>query len=311
MTIDEIKQTSIIEYLEQRGIPGRRNGNKYFFKSPFSRDTNWSLCVYPNNSFYDWSQGFGGSIIDLVMGMENTGLKEALKLLDTPEWGKYQYRYKTIKASIKKDFEYTRYLTHRDDEVAAIRTYGAQRGIITGYEPGVFHTLQNGEWVRNPSLMFLHQDATGKIVGAKFRKIAEQGPVDKDNGPRFSARGTMAFYILEYIDNENFGEPTLYVVEGEANANSLWHYCHATKRNCVVISFGGVANLPKELPEKYRKLSDKRLIIDFDGDEELYNKRLRLYKDYDLRPLKMVLPKGEDINSLYCKNELHLINTLL
>lgn len=309
--LDDIKKISIVEYLKLRGLPGKQTGDKWFFKSPFSRDTNWSLCVYPNNSFYDWSQGFGGSIIDLVMGMENANVGDAIRILAKPEWEKYQYRYKVIKASISKHFEYTRYLSHLPSEVASIRLYGAQRGLVNGFECGAFYTLQDGEWIRNPSIMFLHRDAGGKVVGAKFRKIDPSTPSDKDNGPRFSARGRMMYYILEYVDTDNFGQPTLYVVEGEANANSLWQYCQEIKKNCVVISFGGVGNLPDKLPEKYDYITDRKLIIDFDGSEELYQKRVGLYQEYNLQPIKMVLPKGEDINSLYCKNEMHLLNNLL
>jgi hypothetical protein len=97
------------------------------------------------------------------------------------------------------------------------------------------------------------------------------------------------------------------VVEGESNANSLWQYYQDIRKNCVIISFGGVGNLPTTLPSKYDNISDRRLIIDYDGDPELYSKRLEKYKHYDLKPITLLLPKGEDINSLYCKKQMNLI----
>jgi hypothetical protein len=156
---------------------------------------------------------------------------------------------------------------------------------------------------------FLHQDETGKITGVKFRRI---DGVDKyrDVG-RYSARGKMGFFILENISTESFGEPTLYVVEGEINAITLWQYCQETDRNAVIISFGGVTSLPDKLPPRYDYIKDRRLIIDFDGDDELFSKRICLYSKYNLKPIKLWLDKGEDINSLYLDGEIKLIERLL
>jgi hypothetical protein len=313
MSIEDIKQISIMDYLRQRGFTFNNKGNKSFCKSPFSRDTNWSFCYYhATNSFYDWSQGFGGTIIDLVMAMENCDVKQACEHLQLDNYPRYQPNYKASKNVINTaPFEYTRYLTQDEKEIAAIQEYANARRVYNGYESGVFFTRDAGNWVRHPSIMLLHRDEHHQICGAKFRKIQTDTPTDKNNGPRFSSRGRMAFYILEHVDTENFGDPVLYVVEGEINANSLWQYCQLTGRNCIVISFGGVSNLPNGLPHKYKDIKDKKLIIDFDGDEELYSKRLLLYEPYGLEPVKLQLPKGEDINSLFCKNQLRIINHLL
>ena len=298
--------------MEKRGFSFKYKGDKAFCKSPFSRDTNWSFCVYlSTNSFYDWSQGFGGSILDLVKVMDNLSLADAISFLKEGDFKQYKANYKATKARVTKDFEYTQYLTQDPDEVLSITKYAHSRGILNGYVHGVFHVLEEGQWIRVPSIGFLHRDLTGNICGIKFRKLDETIKTDKDNSSRFSARGRMMFYILEHVSTENFGEPTLYVVEGEANANSLWQYCRETNRNCVVISFGGVGNLPKELPEKYQYIKERKLIIDFDGSEELFSKRICLYNNYNLQPLKLILPKKEDINSLYNKGQMKLIESLL
>jgi hypothetical protein len=313
MTIDEVKQISIKDYLQARGFTFNDKGNKSFCKSPFGKDTTWSFCYYhPTNSFYDWSQGFGGTIIDLVKTMEQCDVRKAVDHLSATEYPKYQPDYKASKKVIYAEpFEYTRYLNQNPQEIAAITEYANLRGVHNGYVPGVFFTCESGSWVRNPSVMLLHRDEDNKICGAKFRRIQTDTPSDKENTPRFSSRGRMAYYTLEHVDRSNFGAPTLYVVEGEINANSLWQFLQELQRNCVVISFGGVSNLPEALPKAYQDIKDKRLIIDFDGDKELYEKRIRLYKSYELLPLTLQLPKGEDINSLYCKKKLHIIQHLL
>lgn len=308
MSIEELKQISIVDYLRQRGFSFNSKGNKSFCKSPFSRDTNWSFCYYHDtNSFYDWSQGFGGTIIDLVMAMERCSLPQACQHLKQGQFLKYQPDYKASKNVVKSvPFEYSRYLNQDPKEIEAIREYANARGVYNGYVAGVFFSREFDRWVRHPSVMLLHRDESNKICGAKFRKISTTSPKE----PRFTSRGRMAYYLLEYVDRDNFGEPTLYVVEGEMNANSLWQYLQEQQRNCVVISFGGVSNLPDGLPERFKNLN-KKLIIDFDGNEELYLSRLRLYEPYGLEPIRLQLPKGEDINSLYCKKQLSIINHLL
>jgi hypothetical protein len=66
----------------------------------------------------------------------------------------------------------------------------------------------------------------------------------------------------------------------------------------------------KELPEHLQN-SKIKLIVDFDGNEKLYQERLRLYKDLGAEPIKLILPKGEDINSLFVKKQMYLIEHLL
>lgn len=305
LPITQIKEISIVDYLTQRGIELKKKSGYWLCKSPIHKDTNWSCVIYPTNSFYDWSVGYGGSIIDLVMAMENISLGLAIKHLSQNNFPKIQSNYIESKKTTQADFEYTRYLNTFDEDNKAIHEYAKSRGLVNGYECGVYYTNIDDLWYRHQALMYIHRSETGQICGVKFRNI------DITSTERFSSRGKMGFYILEYIDKDNFGEPTLYVVEGEANANSLWQHCQDIKRNCVVISFGGVGNLPDRLPLKYDYISERKLIIDFDGNEELYYKRIRLYRHYVLVPSKLILPKGEDINSLYCKKEINLINQLL
>jgi hypothetical protein len=305
--LNEVKQISILDYLSSRGFNIESKGSKLVCKSPFNRDTNWSCVIYPHtNSFYDWSAGFGGSIIDLVMAMDRCSVKDAIESLAQGNFQKYTPNYKSSKAITKKQFEYTRYLTTDPEEIKAIHAYAQSRKILGGFEYGVFFVHDNGSFQRKPSVMFLHRNAENQVVGAKFRDICP-----KDSSNRFSSRGEMQYYILEYVDIENFGPPTLYVVEGEANANSLWQYCQDIRKNAVVISFGGVGNLPASLPTKYLDIKDKRLIIDYDGSEDVYKERIEKYSDYGLNPLKLILDKGRDINSLYINNEMNLIKHLI
>lgn len=315
---DLVKDISIIDYLEKRGFKFKAaGGGKHFCSSPFSRDTNWSFCVYPTNTYFDWSTGHGGNIVSLHSRLMGLSFSDAINdLTANNTYEKYKPNYKQYKQSkdFFKDFDYKKYINTNAAEVEEIQKYAASRRITSGYLPGVFFTREKDEkgherWVRNPSMMFLHQDENGNICGAKFRKITLQTP--KDQSPRFSARGNLGFFILRgHQDNELSEQAVLYVVESESSAISLSDYLNQIKTPSVVLSTGGVSSPPKRIPAKYKGLPVK-LIIDYDGNEKLYQERLKLYSHLNAEPIKMILPKGEDINSLYCQDKMYLIEHLL
>lgn len=306
----------IKDYLEGIGIPTRKEGTRYFASSPFSRDSNWSFVIYPTNTYFDFSTGHGGNILNLVSRLDNISLSDAAaKLKSGIRYEKYKPNYKKIKEELYKEVEFNieRYINTNKEEIEKINAYAKSRGITEDYFPGVFFTRKlvsdsSGKWIRNPALGFLHVDKNLKPCGAKFRKIVQGTP--KDQSPRFSARGNLGFYILGEIAKSSH----IYVVESESSANSLWMYLKTigTANWSVILSRGGVSSATKlsDLPEHLQG-PPKKLIIDYDGNEELYQQRLQLYKDLDAQPIKLILPKGEDINSLYCKGEMWKVERLL
>lgn len=304
--------TSIPEYLNSIGIPTRKSGHKIFASSPFSRDTNWSFCCYPNtNSYFDFSTGHGGNIITLVSRINRCSNREAVEILKKGNYEKYKPSYKQYKQEPKfwENFEVEKYTNYSKKDCEAIEVYAKSRGITRGYINAVFFTRVNENWVRNPSIGFVHVDKFLKPCGIKFRKIQCQTP----NDPRFSARGVLGFYVLENLGTKpSFESAVLYVVESESSANSLYEYLTILKKPAVIISRGGVSSAPKldDLPDKYRYMK-KKIIIDYDGNEELYQERLKLYEPLKGDPIKLILPKGEDLNTMFCKNELWKIDHLL
>ena len=309
-------EISIKDYLEGIGISTRKEGTKYFASSPFSRDSNWSFVIYPTNTYFDFSTGHGGNILNLVSRLSNVSLSDAAKILKAGiKHEKYKPNYKKVKEELYKEVEFNieRYISTNKEEIEKINAYAKSRGITEGYFPGVFFTRKlvsdsSGKWIRNPALGFLHVDKNLKPCGAKFRKIVQGTPTDQS--PRFSARGNLGFYIMH--PSGDSVPNVLYIVESESSANSLNSYLSRIQLPAVVVSRGGVSSAPKlsDLPEQLQKLP-KKLIIDYDGNEELYQQRLQLYKDLDAQPIKLILPKGEDINSLYCKGEMWKIEQML
>ena len=311
-----VKDISIVDFLESIGVPTRKQGNRYFASSPFSRDSNWSFCIYPTNTYFDWSTGNSGDIVRLVMKLYNFSYQDAIKYLINNNYEAYKPHNKHFKKEDKsqKDFKLEKYINHNEEECEKIHAYANSRGIKEGYLCGLVFTRKmdcdilsrSPDWRRNPALGFVHVDKNLNPCGIKLRRIDNQEP-------RFSARGNLGLYILgiETV-NQDLSQHVLNVVEGEANANSLWTWLKEMNVPSVVVSSGGVAssNLIQNLPTNLVNLS-KRLIIDYDGSEELYQQRLALYKDLDAKPIRLILPKGEDINSLYSRGEMWKIEGLL
>lgn len=297
------RTVSILSYLGKQGIPYKKKGNLYLCSSPFSNDSNWSFTIYPSsNSFFDFSTRKGGDIISLVMAMEDVDFREAISRLTNSRFEKFvplPAKYE------KKPFSIETYINYDLDEQRQIFKYAKGRGITEGFKFGVFFTKKDSTWLRHPSLLFPHADIASTVVGCKLRDINAVG-----DDARFYARGKLGFYILENLNSNMFGEPTVYVIESETSANSLWMHFKSIKHNAVVISCGAVSSVPESIPDKYKEYKLK-IIIDYDGDEDLYTQRCELYNHLDGEHIRLILPKGEDVNSLWAKGKIKLISNLI
>ena len=84
MALSDIKQISIREYLKNKGILPKKDFVYYgMYFCPFREDHNASLKVdYCQNIWYDFGTNEGGSIIDLVMKLDNCTFHEAATQLE-------------------------------------------------------------------------------------------------------------------------------------------------------------------------------------------------------------------------------------
>lgn len=88
MEIQEIKQQSIVDYLQREGYsPTKIKGNNYWYRSPLRQEQTPSFKVNAErNIWYDFGTGQHGDIIDLVCAMKRYTFAEALnKLSDKPQ----------------------------------------------------------------------------------------------------------------------------------------------------------------------------------------------------------------------------------
>lgn len=305
MTDDERKQAAknvdINEYLANRGIYEDKPavGGKTKYSSPFASDSDPSFTVYNNsNSFFCFSTGIGGDIIELVMALDGVNFPTAIKsLID----GKHETFEKKVEAKKDSKFYLDDHLSTNPRIIRQVHLYARSRFIFDGYECCHTHKFINDEWVVLPALGFVHVDENLKPCGVKLRSTTGSGD------SRFKAGGRQRFYVLENLLEDSFAPEVLYIVESESSANSLWQHAKENKINCVIISFGSVSTIPKALPYKYRDIKHRHIIIDYDGSEELFNKRKEKYEVLNGKFIKLRLAKGEDLNSMYANGSIKLL----
>lgn len=125
--IHQIKRLSIRDYLSRRGIrPARENDRCGFYLSPLRAEHTPSFKVdYTLNLWHDFGTGKGGSIIDLVMGLENCDKSQAIRLLSNGEISPAV----VAPTSATPPVPALRILTHTPLQHAALIGYLRERGI--------------------------------------------------------------------------------------------------------------------------------------------------------------------------------------
>ncbi len=85
MNLHNIKQQSIVDYLQQHGCsPQHIRGNAYWYCSPFRNEQTASFKVNTErNQWYDFATGEYGDIIDLVCILQHCSIAEAMKHLSS------------------------------------------------------------------------------------------------------------------------------------------------------------------------------------------------------------------------------------
>lgn len=301
--IETTRQISILNYLENRGCQFFHQGNKAYCLSPFSSEQTPSFCVYKNkNIFVDYSSGHKGDIIKLVSLLEGKNFLETMNFLSENIVNYYiiKRKEKEVTATEDKPFDINKYKTEDKELINQIKSYASSRSIYNGYEFGKFYFNS-----RNiPAILFPLEDENGVITGVKLRSC-----VKEDNIPKFYKKGK-GVYVLENFIKSHYKDPVMYLTESETSSNSLWERLKETKTNAVIVSFGSVNSYNTKIPKRYEWITNRKVIIDYDGNEKLYKSRAEKLS-YLGNPVKLILPKGEDLNSLYHSKKIKLIDKLI
>jgi DNA primase len=104
MTLTEIKQISIRKYLADAGIyPTKEYSHYGMYHSPLRQDQNASFKVdFNKNLWHDFGTGEGGTMIDLVMKLENCTFHEAVTKLEK-QVGTFSFHIKMFSDEKKND----------------------------------------------------------------------------------------------------------------------------------------------------------------------------------------------------------------
>jgi len=207
MNTTQIKDSILIsDYLRSEGFkPVRQSGNELFYRSPIREDNDPSFTVNDSRGvWFDHGSGKGGSIIDLVMEMKRSNLREAIQHLNvysqkTP-FPNHQVENKPIRktpqkkheiASVKplgNNFALTSYLKDRGVFAEAVKS-----GIISE----VYYDYINDSGASNRYFgVGWSNDAGGYEVRSKYGKICigQKDLLTIGNGERMNAfEGAMDF----------------------------------------------------------------------------------------------------------------------
>jgi hypothetical protein len=305
--LEDVKKICVKHFVQNLGHQVKAKHRYHVTNSPLSDDTNPSFVIYPENTFYDFSTGVGGTIIDLVMNLYNLEFKQAVEFLNIKDSNKavvVSRPKKTKQSDVKFNIE--TYYSKSKDNIMAVAKYMVGRALTYNEcNAGMYFIKKDNKWESNLSLMFYHRDEFGNICGAKFRSV------DPEDEQRWSSRGRLFYHVLEYIQCSD-ALPRIFITESETSSNSLFNYLKESgRKNFVILCFGGVNSAPKILPLKYDWTNKHRyILIDYDGSEEDYNKRIKALDHFKAKDIKLALPKGEDINSMYMKKEMKQFNNL-
>jgi DNA primase len=104
MNARDLKQAvKITDFLGINDIPSK---NEFFILSPFRQEKTPSFKInQEKNTWYDFGEGCGGTIIDLVMKLNDCEVKQAIKILNEYVGGGYtpDFSFSSAKIKIKKD----------------------------------------------------------------------------------------------------------------------------------------------------------------------------------------------------------------
>ena len=302
--LTEAKGKDIIEFLEMRGSTFKRRAGAMVCSSPFSSDTTPSFYVYPENRYKCYSTGRWGDIVNLVQELLGMGFGDAIRHLNADNVPKFEAQKYAKYIKKRKPFVLDNFIVNNLKESLQIDKYAKSRRITNNYERCFYYVFNEvtNEFDRKLAVGFVHVNTDGEIVGCKMRNI------DKDDPARFTMRGRIGIYM---IDVSTLDMPKLFVCEGEANACSLAEFFKENDYSAIVVSLGGVGSIFALHDIHQFNSMEKFIIIDWDGDEELYKERLEMYKDIKGEEINLKLDKGVDINSLYIDKDYVTLRKLL
>ncbi|WP_312920977.1 toprim domain-containing protein [Empedobacter brevis] len=107
------EQIRVIDYLAQKDIyPTSSKQNIFWFLSPFRNEKTASFKVdNSTNRFYDFGEGFGGTLIDLISKLENISIKEIIQ----------KFNENSFSFQKQNDFQFEKIQTKNEYEILKLK----------------------------------------------------------------------------------------------------------------------------------------------------------------------------------------------
>lgn len=290
--IIKAKSFPIEHYLNSIGVHiSNGSGRKFFCLSPLTDEKTPSFRVdRSSNRFVDYSSGKKGDVIDLHMALSGDDFVRTVVYLSMKDIVPYAtaIERKPRKINNVEEFDVENFpgFNMTDHEMFSAYKYADSRLILR-------YCIKPIKVLERIGIAFTHKWIYGGVSGFKVRFIDDQQP-------KFYMLGNTGFCCFESGSVKD--NTPLYICESETSSVSLFYFFLMNNFNAVVITAGGVYGVSSiksgYIPMNYSNLKDIRVIIDYDGDEEKYKERISQYEKFGGRDIRLVLNKGEDLNTL-------------
>ena len=222
MNCNEINEFSIVEYLRIKNIhPSKSRNHDHFYFSPFREERTPSFKVNSNiNRYYDFGEGKGGSLIDLIKRIENLSIKEIIHQFSNNSLVfKKHYYVKKIKENPTKRIKI---LECKPVYSYVLKSYLKARGIVSKksyqYLEEVVFKIDN--WKSQFALGFKNKDGNYELRNSIFK-----GSTGKNLSEIFLNRPDNRVFVFEgFFDFLSFLELNQYPESNYIIMNSVANF---------------------------------------------------------------------------------------
>lgn len=241
MDTKDINRYPIREYLAGLNIhPVKDRGYYGIYHSPFREDNNASMKVdYNKNLWIDYGANAGGTLIDLVMWIENCSNVEAIQLLEQQLSGTATFSFHRNRE------DSTQGEAHREPSIRVLEIKGLESPVLLDY----LETRSINPLIANENCKEVHYSVNDKpYYGIGFRNISGGYEI---RTPYF--KGCIGTKDISHIRQED-KKSTCFLFEGFMDYLSLLTIRHqiSPEYPCTdwydYIILNSTANLPKALP---------------------------------------------------------------
>lgn len=305
-TIAKIKSIPILDITVKLGYTPQKLGNLYNLKE------HDSLVIYPHtNSFYRFSTGAGGSVIDLYMELANTSLTESINALKDFNNIPNNYSYQTDKKEIKDSKKEFNMPPTAQGKYSKMYAYLLKTRCI---DSSVINDLVKRKLIyqdQRNNVVFCSLDNSNNIVGGILRatNTITSGTSKPFKGQVQGSNLQNGFFV-------NNSSKILYVTEAPIDTLSIMTFKKAEQKQVNDYSYlalGG--NNPQALNNILKNNPNiQKVVLCLDNDPPGHTIKQRLIEhlnDFKHIQIKQVIPQNKDFNDDLVKlkttnsNQLH------